>query len=37
MRGRRGGFGHRQLRKDIKQAKVEGKSLKVFLKETKGK
>ena len=34
MRGRKsGGQGHRQLRKDIKQAKEEDKRLSVFLKE----
>ncbi len=37
MRGRRGGFGHRQLRKDIKNAKAQGMRLKVFLKKEKGK
>ncbi len=35
MRGRRGGTGHRQLRKDIKDARKEGKSLKQFVKDMK--
>jgi len=33
MRGRRGDFGHRQLRADIKAAKEAGKSLKKFKKD----
>ena len=37
MRGRRGGEGHRQLRKDIKNAKKEGKSLKQYKNDIKVK
>ncbi len=38
MRGRRsGGQGHRQLRKDIKEAKKEGMRLSVFLNEKEKK
>lgn len=33
MRGRRSGQGHRKKRKNIKDAKKEGKSLKKFLKD----
>lgn len=36
MRGRKSGQGHRLKRKNIKNAKAEGKSLKKFLKK-KGK
>ena len=37
MRGRRGYEGHMQLRKDIKDARKEGKSLKHFKKDKKVK
>ena len=35
MRGRKSGQGHRLKRRDIKKARIEGKSLKMFLKEKK--
>ena len=37
MRGRKSGQGHRRKRRDIRDAKAKGKSLKKFLKDKKGK
>ena len=37
MRGRKSGQGHRLKRQDIRTAKAEGKSLKKFKKDKKGK
>ena len=37
MRTRKSGQGHRLKRKDIKIAKSQGKSLKMFLKDKKDK